>query len=143
MPSILRNSAFAAVLIGALASSTLSQGGPLLKRINYSINVGYGLRTSDRILPPGDYVLRQISANDLNLFWLYAKNMSHGPIATIRTTQIDYSATSYPEHTEMLIEMVESNNGDYPVLRGWTIPGQGWQIIGVVAKNNKTLRGAK
>jgi len=143
MASRLKDTALVAIFIGATASLSVAQGGPLLKRINYSINVAYGLRTSDHTFPAGDYVLRQISANDLNLFWLYPKNTSHGPIATIRTTQIDYSAGTYPEHTEMLVDMVESNTGDHPVLRGWTIPGEGWEIIGVVAKNNKTLRGAK
>src|SRR5215470_8755265 len=107
MASRLRDTALVAIFIAVTASLTMAQGGPLLKRINYSINVAYGLRTSDHMLPAGDYVLRQISANDLNLFWLYPTNTSHGPVATIRTTQIDYSGSNYPEHTEMLVDMVE------------------------------------
>src|SRR5215213_9041850 len=100
MSSKLRKSMLVAVLICAAASLTLAQG-PVQKRVNYSINVRHALRVGDYLLPPGDYVLYQISQNDLNLFGLYEKDLRHGPIAMIRTVRIDYSA-DYPEHTRML-----------------------------------------
>ena len=139
MSSKLKKAALAALLLIAMASLTLAQG-PLHKRINYSINAKYSLRLGDYILPPGDYVLYQISANDLNLFALYQKDMARAPIAMIRTTRISYSASDYPEHTRMLLDYAESDTGTYPVIQGWTIPGEdGWQIISVVANKNKVL----
>ena len=38
------------------------------------------------ILPAGEYVQRQVMMNDLNLFALHQRHLSHEPIATIRTT---------------------------------------------------------
>jgi len=140
MSSRLRNSALAAVLIGALACLTLAQG-PIQKRVNYSINVGYSLRIGDYMLPPGDYVLYQVTQSDLNLFGLYQKDLRREPIAMIRTTRIEYNGPDYPEHTKMLLDINESSSEAYPVLRGWTIPGEnGWEIIGVVAKRNILTR---
>ena len=143
MCSKLRKSVLVVLLISAMASLTLAQG-PLQKRVNYSINAEYSLRLGDYILPPGDYVLYQISANDLNLFVLYQKDMAREPIAMIRTTRIDYQGSDYPDHTRMLLEYSESGREAYPVIRGWTIPGEdGWEIISVVAKKNSVLTRVK
>jgi hypothetical protein len=143
MSSKLRKAALAALLLSAMASLTLAQG-PLHKRVNYSINANYSLRLGNYILPPGSYVLYQISQNDLNLFALYQKDMARAPIAMIRTTRINYSGSDYPEHTRMLLDYAESSAEAYPVIQGWTIPGEdGWQIISVVANKNKVLARVK
>jgi len=139
MSSKLINSMLLAVVICAAASLTLAQG-PMQKRVNYSINVRHALRVGDYMLPPGDYVLYQISQNDLNLFGLYVKDLRHGPIAMIRTVRIDYS-DDYPGHTRMLLDIKESSAEAYPVLRGWNIAGEdGWEIIGVIARNEALTR---
>ena len=110
--------------------------GPLHKQVNYTINVPYALRKANYLLPPGRYILYQVSQNDLNLFALYQGDMMHSPIAVIRTTRIIYHATGYPEETKMLISYDESSPDVHPVLRGWNIPGDdGWEIIGVVPRN--------
>ena len=143
MSSKLRKSVLAVLLFTAMASLTLAQG-PSHKRVNYSINANYSLRLGDYILPPGDYVLYQISANDVNLFALYQKDMARSPIAMIRTTRINYSGGDYPDHTRMLLDYAESDAEAYPVIQGWTIPGEdGWQIISVVANKNKILTRVK
>jgi hypothetical protein len=123
-----------------MASLTLAQQGNLKKRVNYSINVAYSLGVSGYIFPPGNYVLRQVSDNDLNMFYLYQGNMMHGPVAIIKTTRIEYSHNEYPEDTNLLLDTVESKGADYVVLRGWHVPGEdGWEVIGVVAKNTRGL----
>lgn len=138
MFSRLRKTAFVAVLICAIAPLTLAQGALLHKRVNYSFNVTY--RLGDYVLPAGDYVLRQILANDQNLFGLYERETGREPIAIIRTARIDYSASRYPDDTKMLIRMAESDREPYPVLQGWAIPGDsGWEIISIVSKNDKVL----
>jgi hypothetical protein len=143
MSSRLRNGTLGALLICAMASSTLAQG-PLQKRVNYSINVGHSLRMGDYMLPPGEYVIYQITQTEPNLFGLYQKDLAREPIALIRTARTNYNGTDYPEHTEMLLDINESSGEAYPVLRGWTIPGEdGWEIISVKAKNNKFLTRVK
>ena len=118
----------------ALAATTFAQG-PLRKRVNLSINVPYTVKMGNYLLPAGDYVLFQIMENDLNLFALYQGDMTHAPVAMIRTTRIDYSSTGYPQKTKLMIETDEMSSDNHPVLEGWTIPGMdGWEIISVVEK---------
>jgi hypothetical protein len=139
MSSRLRKNALVVVLICAMASLTFAQG-PLHKKVNYSINVRYSLRMGDYILPPGSYVIYQIWQNDLNLFGLYQKDLAREPIAMIRTSRIEYNTGNYPGKTRLLLNTEETNTETYPVLRGWNIPGEdGWEIISVVAKDNKVL----
>ena len=127
------------LLAAAICSiAVLSQAqGPLYKQVNYSINVSH--RIGDYVVPPGDYVLYQVSHNDLNMFRLYQKDMAREPIALIKTTRIDYGSR-YPDDTKILVEFDESDGEARPVLRGWTIPGEdGWRIISVIAKNDRIL----
>jgi len=142
--SYLRKAAFSAFVIATVGmGSSLSQG-PLHKQVNYSINVPYALRKANYLLPPGNYILYQISANDLNLFALYQGDMMHSPIAMIRTTRIIYNAVGYPEETKMLISYNESSPDAHPILRVWNIPGDdGWEIIAVVPKNPPRLSAAR
>jgi hypothetical protein len=140
----LRKGAIAAVLMIAAMSSLAVAQGPLHKRVNYSINVSYALRMGDYILPAGRYVLYQPNQNDVNLFALYHTDLTRSPIAMIRTARIEYNTGDYPEDTRLLVEMDESSTDNHPVLRGWTIPGMdGWEIISVVAKNNRVLTRVK
>jgi hypothetical protein len=133
----LRNSIFAAVLIGVLVPLALSQG-PLRKVIHYTINVNYAIRMGDYILPKGEYTLFQLNSDDPNLFALYKGDRTRSPIALIRTTRIHFDVLGYPEETRMLVDMDETNSGSIPVLRGWTTPGDsGWEINSVVVRKSK------
>src|SRR5262245_45665644 len=84
-------------------SGTIFGQGPLQKRINFSINTPYALRMGEYMLPPGNYVLRQVLQNDLNLFALYPEDLTNEPIAMIRTVRIDYQAGRYPDDTMMFM----------------------------------------
>jgi hypothetical protein len=123
----------------ALASATFAQG-PVQKRVNYSINVRHALKMGDYMLPPGNYVIYQMSQNDMNLFGLYQEDLTHEPIAMIRTVRIDYPLTDSPDDTSLILDMDESGAVANPVLKGWNIPGMdGWEIISVVSKNDSVL----
>jgi hypothetical protein len=139
MKSLRRRALAAIFLIAATVSMVFAQG-PLQKRINYTINVPYALRMGDYMLPPGSYVLYQISANDLNLFALYKGDMTRSPVAMIRTTRIEYHGQDYPSDTKLILNIDETSSTANPVLRGWNIPGNdGWEIISVVAKNRGVM----
>jgi hypothetical protein len=139
-----KQSALAALAVMMmLASFTLAQG-PLQKRINYTINVAYSLRMGDYMLSPGRYVLYQINSYDPSVFALYADNMTHSPVAMIRTTRIEYHAGNYPSKTKLMLDIDESSSIAQPVIRGWTIPGEdGWEIISVVAKDDHYMTRVK
>jgi hypothetical protein len=86
------------------------------------------------MLPPGDYVLYQISANDLNLFALYQHDKRRSPIAMIRTVRRIHNV-DYPDHTVVTWKFDESSTSENPVVTGWEIPGEdGWQVIAVVPR---------
>jgi hypothetical protein len=122
----------AILLISAAVVPSLAQG-PLHKRVNFTINVPFELKKGRAVLPPGNYVMYQINAQNPNLFALYSEDMAHSPIAMIHTTRIDYSAGRYPSHTRLLIDTEESWPQKYPVLEGFNIPGvDGWEVIGAV-----------
>jgi len=134
--SFSRRAGIVIFLLATVGGGAASAQGPLHKQVNYTINVPYSLRKANYLLPAGNYILCQISANDLNLFALYQGDMMHSPIAMIRTTRIIYHAVGYPEETRMLITYDESSPDNHPILRGWNIPGDdGWEIIAVVPKN--------
>jgi hypothetical protein len=140
----LKKSILAALAVLTLVSSFALAQGPTQRRVNYTINVAYKLRMGDYMLSPGRYVLYQVSMADPNQFALYAEDMTHSPVAMIRTTRIEYNATNYPSKTRMLLDMDESGNTADPVIRGWTIPGEdGWRIISVVSKNDHYLTHVK
>lgn len=125
----------AILLVGVAIVPALAQG-PLHKRVNFSISTPYELK-GGAILPAGDYVLYQIDTNDPSLFALYRDNMTHSPVAMIRTTRIDYSGRRYPSHTRLLIDTDESWPQKYPVLEGWNIPGDdGWEVIAAVTNHH-------
>ena len=121
-------------LIGAAVVPAFAQG-PLHKRVNFSINVPFELKRGHAVLPPGDYVLFQISTTDPQLFALFQEDLTHAPIAVIRTTRIDYSANRYPSRTRLLMDTDESWPQKYPLLEGFNIPGEdGWEVISAVTR---------
>lgn len=137
---ILRNSILATTLVMTVMALTAFAQGPLHKRVNFSINVPYTIRMGEYTLPAGDYVLRQVSQNDLNLFALYPKDLTHEPIAMIRTTRIYYPSGELPEKTQLLMDVEGYGGREIPVLEGWNIPGMdGWQVIGVVESRKGSL----
>jgi hypothetical protein len=140
----IRKSALAAIMIFAAMASVAFAQGPVQKRVNYAINVSHALRMGDYMLPPGKYVLYQVSQNDLNLFALYQDDLTRSPIAMIRTTRIEYNGTDYPGKTSMMLDIDESSADAHPMLRGWNIPGEdGWEIISIVSKNDRVLTRVK
>ena len=126
----------AAILsVGVAIVPALAQG-PLHKRVNFTINVPFELK-GGTVLPAGEYVLFQINSNDPQLFALYRDNLTHPPVAMIRTTRIDYSSGRYPSHTRLLMDTDESSPQLYPILEGFNIPGDdGWEVIGAVTKHH-------
>jgi hypothetical protein len=134
----LRKSLVPAVLVVVAAFSVALGQGPLQKRINFNINVPYSLKMGGYELPAGDYVLRQVSDNDLETFALYpGRHLMHSPIAMIRTIRINYVAGSFPGRTRLLLNIDEDSQDSHPVLRGWNIPGEdGWEVVSVVARGS-------
>ena len=126
-------------IAGTVMTSTGLAQGPIQKQVRFSISVPYRLRMGHYMLPPGNYTLYQISANDLNLFLLYPKGLGHTPIAAIRTVRIDHlHNNSYADNTEIRWRIDEDRRGnEAPVVTGWEIPGEdGWQIISVVPSSH-------
>jgi hypothetical protein len=140
----IKKSALAALAVMMMIASLTFAQGPMQKRINYTINVPYSLRMGDYMLSPGRYVLYQVSFYEPNLFVLYPGDMTHSPVAMIRTTRIEYHGTRYPSKTKILLDIDESGSAAQPVIRGWTIPGEdGWEIISVVAKDHHYMTRVK
>lgn len=98
----------------------------------------------DYLLPPGQYVLYQINQHAPNLFALYQNDLTHSPVAVIRTTRIEYQGSRYPGKTKMLLDIDEASSDLHPVIQGWNIPGEdGWAIISVVAKEHGVMTRVK
>jgi hypothetical protein len=124
----------AILLIGGAIVPALAQG-PLQKRVNFTINVPFELKKGRIVLPPGNYVLFQINMSDPQLFALFPEDLTHKPLAMIRTSRVSYSSGRYPSHTKLLMDTEESWPQRYPVLEGWNIPGDdGWEVIGAVTR---------
>ena len=129
----------AALAVLAVASSALAQGS-LRERVHFTINVPAAMKMGDYMLPAGKYLLRQVSATDPNLFALHRGDDTDTPIATLRTTRVDYKPGEYPKDAKIRLEVDEAPGVAHPTLRGWTIPGQdGWEIIAVDADDDEFL----
>jgi hypothetical protein len=132
--------ALVAATVVAAGAAGLAQG-PLHTKIHYTINVPHELAFCDYLLPPGRYELYQVNTTDLNLFALYPEDMTHSPLALIRTKRQTFKAGIPPEATKIRLEFDETSPGARPVLRGWTVPGdEGWEIVSVDAKDKKLVR---
>lgn len=131
----LRSFALTAIFLIGVAVVPALASGPLHKRVNFTINVPFELKRGETVLPPGNYVLFQISANDPQLFALFQEDLTRKPIAMIRTTRVDYGGSRYPSKTKLLMDTEESWPQRYPVLEGWNIPGDdGWEVISSVTR---------
>jgi len=114
--------------------------GQLGRRIDFSINTPFALRMGDYMLPAGTYVLHRVLENDPNLFALHPGDLTHEPIAMIRTARIEYQSGRYPEDTKLFVDMDEVSPDNHPVVQGWTVPGMdGWEVISVVEKKTGVL----
>jgi hypothetical protein len=123
-----------------LATGALGQGN-LKERIHYTINVPQALEMSGYMLPAGKYLISQINTTDLNLFALYRGDDTKTPIASIRTTRVDYQPGEYPADAKIRLEIDETSADATPVLLGWSIQGQdGWKIIAVDADDDDFLK---
>jgi hypothetical protein len=141
MTATIRKGMLAAAAVIFAASSIGFAKSPLQKRINFNINVPYSLRMGDYVLPPGDYVLNQVSESDLTVFALYrGTNLMHSPVAMIQTVRVDYLPGEFPQKTRIALSIDEGSEDAHPVLRGWTIPGDdGWEIVGVVPRKGSYI----
>ena len=138
----LRNAAVAVVFASILATSFAFGQSPLIyKQVTFNINVPYRLRMTNYELPQGNYILRQVSQNDINLFFLYKDSLTHPPVAVVRTVRVvANSPADYPEKTEILYRTDESDVNNVPIIRGFTIHGEeAFQIINVVPKKGSML----
>ncbi|HZS45132.1 MAG TPA: hypothetical protein VFC63_08525 [Blastocatellia bacterium] len=130
------------LLLGMVGSVVFAQS-PTPRLMHFSINVPYKLRMGDYMLPAGKYDIIQAFKDDANLYYLHPVDLTHAPIAVIRTARIrnNGSINPTPESSEMLVRMREDTSGNaIPVIRGWTFPGEdGWQIISVTPKKNSPL----
>lgn len=138
MKTTLRQTALMTLLMMAAASLAFSQEAPR-KLIRFSIDVPFEVKMKQLVLPAGKYLLHQVTPSDSNLFNIYQNDLTQAPIATVRTSRIDYSITGYPEQFKLFLSHEEPNQGDHPVLTGWAVAGaDGWEIVSVVA-NKETL----
>ena len=125
----------AVVLLSAAALPVLGQG-PMHKRVDFSIDSPFELKQANVVLPAGNYVLYQLSNNEPALFALYRGDMTHPPIAMIRTTRIDYTLR-WPQHTKLILETDETSPQNYPMLEGFRIPGDdGFEGVAAVTKRS-------
>ena len=91
------------------------------------------------VLPAGNYVLFEIDAKEPHLFALYRDNMTHAPIAMIWTMRTNNNVR-WPSKTRLIMETDESSAQSYPLVEGWTIPGEnGWQVISAVTSRRSML----
>jgi hypothetical protein len=136
----LRNFSLAAVfLIAATVVPGLAQG-PLHKRVNFTVDVPFELKEANTLLPAGSYVLFQLNTSDPHLFALYRDDMTHPPIAMIRTMRINNS-TRWPSKAKVLLDIDESSAQNHLMLEGWNIPGDdGWEVISVVTSHGTLTR---
>ncbi|HXG66851.1 MAG TPA: hypothetical protein VNO70_17245 [Blastocatellia bacterium] len=119
----------AAITIGISAIIALGQG-QFQEQINFTISVPHKLKTTEHVLPAGKYILKQADVNSQNLFALYPEDLTHPPIAMIRTARTTYQGNEAADGPKVIL-MTEGDEA-HPTLRGWEIPGQGgWEIIGV------------
>lgn len=131
---------FMAVALMAFAAPlmSVSASGPLIKRVEFTINSPFEMQNSDIVLPAGKYIFQQVVANDLNLFALYRNDLTRSPIAMVRTTRISYNTFEYPQEFTMLVNLDREVDSSLPVVAGWAIPGDdGWEITSIVPDRDK------
>ncbi len=139
---MLRKASLIGVLLVAMVGISVFAQSPVPRIVHYGINVEYKMRMGDYMLPAGNYVLIQAMQSDPNLYYLHPVNLTHAPIAVVRTAHISYSGQMHqPESTKVLVDYdEESSSKTIPVFKGWTLPGEDkWEIISVTPSKHSSL----
>lgn len=132
----------ATLLFCAMEAPALAE--PSQMRINFTISSPFELKNGQIVLPAGKYVLFQLWPNDRQLFALYRDDLTHPPIAILRTTRIHHFLGSMPDKVRMLLDTDEVSPQAYPVLQGWNVAGDdGFQIINVSVSSSSLRAYAK
>ena len=117
---------------------------PQQEKIHFSVATPFELKGTDIVLPAGNYLLFQVAPNDRSLFALYQDDMTHSPLAMIRTVRIYYSLGRLPGKAKMLMETDEASAQNYPVLEGWNTPGDyGWRVIEITPRSGAFSAGVQ
>lgn len=134
----LRNFAISAAILFAIAPMmSVSAQGPLLKQIHFTINSSFALNNGQAVFPAGTYILHQVNQNDPNTFALHQEDLTHSPIAMVKTARVDFRHTNYPGEDMMTLANDEEAANALPIITGWNIAGDdGWEIIGTVTKKS-------
>lgn len=125
----LRKFALAAIFLFFVAAApALAQ--PSQMRINFTVTAPFELKKGGVVLPPGKYVLFQLSTSDRHLFALYQNDMTHSPVAILRTARVPYFVGWLPDRTRLFVDTDEATPQLYPILNGWDVPGDdGYEVI--------------
>lgn len=119
------------LLIGAAVVQAVAQV-PQQEKIHFTAAAPFELKGTNVVLPAGRYVLFQIKPNDRSFFELYLGDMTHSPIALIKTVRIYYDLGRLPDKAKMLMPVDETSPQMYAKLEGWNTPGDyGWRVIEV------------
>ena len=133
----LRKFPLALILFLSAGCFSVAAQVPQQEKIHFTANSPFELKGTKVVLPTGKYVLFQVTPNDRYLFALYMGDMTHSPIAMIRTTRNYYSLGRLPGKARMLMEPDEASPQNYAVLEGWNVPGDfGWEVIGVTPRKD-------
>jgi hypothetical protein len=131
----LRKLSLAMLFLTVAAVAPALAQGPIQERINFTVSGPFELKGTNMVLAGGNYVLFQIDPRDRQLFALYEGDMTHSPIAMIRTARVYYKPGRLPGKTMMLMETNEASSQNYEVLEGWNVPGDyGWEVISVTPR---------
>jgi len=134
--SLLRFSLALVFLMSVAFGTAVAQVSHPQEKIHFTASTPFELKGSDLLLPAGEYVLFQIKPNDRYEFALYQGDMTHSPVAIIRAVRVYYDLGRLPSKAKMIMDIDESSPQSYPLLEGWTVPGDyGWRVI------NATPRG--
>ena len=139
---MLRKAGLIGILLIAMVGTGIFAQTPVPRIVHYGVNVEYKMRVGDYILPSGNYVLSQVMQSDPNLYYLHPMNLTHGPIAVIRTARISFNGRVHqPGGTHIWIENDDERTADtIPVFKGWALGGEdGWEIISVTPSKHSTL----
>lgn len=117
-------------LVGSSVVPAFAQG-LLQERITFSTSAPFELKGTNVVLPAGDFVLFQIDPHDRTVFALYEEDMTHSPVAMIRTIRIYHDLGRLPGKTKVLMDD-EGSPRNLAVLEGWNVPGDyGWEVVSV------------
>lgn len=133
--SLLRFSLALVFFMGVAFGTAVAQVSHPQEKIHFSVTTPFELKGTDMVLPAGEYVLFQIKPNDRYEFALYQEDMTHSPVAIIRAVRVYYDLGRLPEKAKMIMDVDESSPQNYPLLEGWTVPGNyGWRVISVTPR---------